>query len=189
MKSKIWMLIVLVFFLAGCSLIRQGIEDYNVGKSTILVEGEQSPQDTAQQLVDLIKVIPIVGNYSRFLLPVLVGFLTWKRGRRIREGRGIETSITGNLGTSIAIGKFNLEGLVKIATDTIHGAFEIGKDGSAVKRTWKVWLSLILAGISGALFIPGVKEFLSTNLKSVAIISFMAGLFGGLEKKIQSLER
>lgn len=186
--KKIMVLVVLMMFFAGCAFIKGNVKDYNTGKSTPLIEGEKSPKDTAQEIVDLVKGIPVVGNYSGFLLPVIAGFLTWRRGRRIRLGRGIETNITGTLGTAIGVGKVNLENVVKIATDTVHGAFEIGADGSAVKRTWKVWLSLILAGVSGALFIPGVKEFLVENIKSVTTISFLAGLFGGVEKKIQSLE-
>lgn len=187
-KNKWLVLILLSFTFIGCALIKQGVGDYKAGKETPLVEGEKSAKDTAQEIVDLVKNVPIVGNYSGILLPVLAGFFTWRRGRKIRLGRGTDTNITGTLGTVIGVGSFNLENAVKIVTDTVHGAFEIGQDGSAVKRTWKIWLSIILAGVSGALFIPGVREFLTTNIKSITAVSFLAGLFGGVEKKIQSLE-
>lgn len=188
MRSKWIVLLVLIGLLSGCALLKQGIQDYKTGKDTPITDDEKSPKDTAQNIVDLVKNVPVVGNYAGFLLPVIAGFLTWRRGKNIRLGRGADGNITGLLGEKVGIGTFNLENLVKIVTDSVHGAFEIGADGSALKRSWKIWLSIALASISGALFIPGVKEFLSDNTKSVAVISFLAGLFGGVEKKIQSLE-
>ena len=188
MIKKGWLVFSVVFLCVGCAFIKGAIQDYQSGKTTPIAEGEKSPKDLASDIVDLVKAVPVVGNYSGVLLPILVGFFTWRRGRKIRFGRGDELPVTGLLGNKIGIGKFNIENIVRLITDTVHGAFEIGADGSAVKRTWKVWLSIILASISGALFIPGVREFLTANVKSVAIISFLAGLFGGIEKKLQSIE-
>jgi hypothetical protein len=181
-----WLLAVMVL-LSGCALIKQGVSDYQAGKNTPIASGEQSPKDQAQQIVDLIKNVPVAGNYAGVLLPILAGFLTWKRGKRIRTAKIGDRVISGSLGATVGIGSFNLENLIKLVSDTIHGAFEIGADGSAIKRTWKIWLSIILASVSGALFIPGVKEFVLSNAKSLTAISFLAGLFGGLEKKIQGL--
>ena len=185
--SKWIVVFFIIVFCAGCAFIKQGVKDYQTGKTTPITEGEQSPKGQAQQIIDLVKNVPIVGNYTGVLLPILVGFLTWKRGKKIRTEKIGENPIAGTLGVKVGIGNLNLENLIKLVTDTIHGAFEVGADGSAIKRVWKVWLSIILASASGALFIPGVKEFLLANGKSVVIISFFAGLFGGLEKKIQSL--
>lgn len=188
MKNKWLILLMVLFFCTGCAFIKSAIKDYQTGKATPVAEGEKSPQEEAQVIVDLIKNVPIAGNYAGVLLPVLIGFLTWKRGKRIRTAQVGNVPITGALGTKVGLGNFNLENTIRIVTDTIHGAFEVGKDGSAVKRSWKIWLSIILASVSGALFIPGVKEFLISNAKSVGIISFLAGLFGGIEKKIQGIE-
>lgn len=183
---KVWLLLAIVM-LAGCALIKQGVSDYQAGKAPV-AEGEKSPQELASDIIGLINAVPVVGNYSGALLPVLVGFFTWRRGRDKRLGRpsGL-TPITGSLST-LGFGSFNLENIVKIATDTVHGAFEIGADGSAIKRSWKVFLSIALALTSGALFIPGVKEFVLSNTKVLAIVSVLASFFGGAEKKIQSLE-
>lgn len=189
MKSTIWLGVLALFLLVGCAAIKQGIVDYQAGKSTPLATDEKSPKDSAQEIIDLVKNIPVVGNYAGVLFPVLIGFFTWKRGSKLRKGEGSTSTLaTGIFGTKIGIGSFNLENSFQIVTDFFRGLYEIGVDGSGFKRSWKILVSIVLAIVSSILVIPQAKEFIFNNGSMISIVSIISALFGGIEKKLQDVK-
>jgi len=188
-KSFLLMLIaIVVLSFVGCAMLKQGVTDYQTGKDTALTEGETSPKDQAEQIIGLVQAIPVVGNYAGFLLPVLVGFFTWKRGKKIRVANN-GTTATPAIGilSSVGVGKVNLESVFQIVTDVVQGAFEVGSDGSAVKRGWKMGLSVLLAIVSTALVSPTVKDLILQHPQVLATITGLSALFGGLEKKLSTV--
>lgn len=185
-----WIVVSLAFLLlvVGCKTIDEAKQDYQTGKEAALAEGEKSPSEEAQLFVDLIEAVPVVGNYAGMLAPFLVGFFTWKRGRRIRKGK-LPTStnnVTGWVG-EVGIGKVKVENIVQIATDAIQGIYEVGKDGSAVKRGWKFFVTGLITLFGGALLIPAVREFVLSNTAILMGLNTVGALVAGLEKKIQEI--
>lgn len=189
MKNKLLLGISLIFLLIGCTTIKQGIEDYKLGKNTAISEGEKSPEELASGVIDLVKALPIVGNYSGVLLPVLIGFFTWKRGKKLRSGEGTTTEpISGIFGSKIGIGAFNLENGFQLVTDIFKGLYEIGPDGSGLKRSWKILVSIVLAIFSSMLLIPQAKDFIFNNGTVISVIGFLSAVLGGIEKKLQEVK-
>jgi hypothetical protein len=188
MKNVI-LVLVACLALAGCATVAQVKADAELGATTPLEVGEVSPQAEAGQVVDLLKMVPVVGPYAPILGPLLAGFFLTKRGRRIRKGVAPSPNpITGAFGPKIGFGSLNLENIVQVATDIFKGAFEVGPDGSAVKRGWKTVMSIGLGLLGGAFLIPGVKELVLSNPQAVGGITLLAGFFSGIEKKLQDVK-
>ncbi len=136
--------VALLFLLAtgvvGCSLIKQGREDYEVGKSTPIREGEASPSDQAKGWSSIVgSVVPAAQVPVATILTVL---LTAWRGRKIRKNLPVSKQgpITGDGGA-----KIGLESVVQIVADVRAGLFDIGSPEGALRRGWKFLLIGALA--------------------------------------------
>lgn len=201
-KGKVLLLLILCAgIMAGCATTKQGVEDYKMGATTPLqpvidpatgqpvldMAGnpvmEQSPRQSVQPIIDVVSGIPVVGGYAPLIGGLLAGIATWRRGRRIRKSQSISMNpITGHWGSSIG-----LEGLVQNLSNIITGIFEVGKEGSGLKRGWKVGLSTALSIGAGALTIPAVQDFVVSNPNIAATIVGLSALFGGLEKEVSKV--
>jgi len=190
-------LIIIAMFcalaLVGCATARQAVDDYQSGATAPLQTTvnpttgetvvEQSPRASVQPIIDIVSGIPVVGGYAPLLGGLLAAFATWKRGRRIRKGKAVSPNpITGHWGQSIGI-----ESLVQNLSQIITGAFEVGADGSGLKRGWKVGLSTALSLGAGAVMIPAVQDFIIKTPSIAAAIIGLSALFGGLEKEVSKV--
>ena len=182
------LLLLVTMGLAGCALFGQARDDYERGKpaNTPLAETELAPKDQSHNLLE--PIVPFLPDPLKPAAGVVAGiltvFLTWQRGRRIRKNQPPSTNnylgVIGNLG----IGGMKLEGLLQFVTTAIRGVYEVGPDGSGVKRGWKVIVSLILALLTGSITIPAVREFVLHQPQIVGIVTLLSGLFAGIEKEL-----
>lgn len=171
--------------LIGCAVAQQAVEDYNVGKSTPLVAGEISAIDAAEALIAPIKpFIPApLQPFAGFLAIALGSFGSWRRGRRIRKGKGTTANpISGPLGARIG-----LEGIVQTAASIFAGVMQVGASGSGWKRAWKTALVVITTGTIGALTMPAVGEFIVANPQVAVIFTGIASAVAAIEKKLQTV--
>jgi hypothetical protein len=179
-------IIVCVFLFVGCAQLREATEDFKVGKSAELVNGEVSPKDSAKQISNAVGVLPIpyADKAAAVLGGLLTFFFTWQRGRRIRAGQPPSTNpATGFLGNAMG-----LEGLVQNLSSAVVGAFEVGKDQSSLKRAWKVGLSIALSVAGFAVAVPDVQAFVLARPDVTAGIVALASFFGALEKKVSAIK-
>lgn len=177
---KVLMVGILLFTLAGCAAIKQGISDYKVGKNTDLVNGEVSPSDQAHAISGAVSGIPVVGGFAPTLAVALTGLFTYLRGRRIRKANGVVTvPATGFLGNNIGI-----EAIVQTVSNMVAGAFEVGPDNSPLKRAWKVLLSTLAGGGTLALTVPAVQAFVVAHPAISLGISGASAVLAGLEKQL-----
>lgn len=164
MKKLIGLVLLVALAATGCKVaeeVAQSRQDYETGKTAEYVDDEVPPAQQAQGLVDTFKALPYVGPFVPLALPFLVTFFTWKRGRRIRKGLLPSTHpVTGYAGASL-----KLEPLVQFLADLQAGAFEVGKDGSTLKRFWKVGLAGVLAAVIFS--VHGVREFVTANSETI----------------------
>lgn len=192
------MLAVLSVVAIGCKQVEQAKEDLTAGLNTPLemtvdpltnkVTVEKAPADQAKEMTAIVSMIPYVGPFAPALTPLLVGFFAWRRGRKLRSKMPTSTNpITGAFGPKIGVGAVNLENTVQVVTDMFKGVYEVGADGSALKRGWKTALSTVLALVGGALLIPQVKDFVFDHSTIVAVIAFGSAFFSALEKKLQDV--
>jgi hypothetical protein len=87
---KKWLVLsLIVFTIAGCSFIKGAIKDYNTGKDTPIAVNEISPAQQAAPYITAASAIPVVGGYSGILSVILVGFFTWKRGKKINQASSV----------------------------------------------------------------------------------------------------
>lgn len=171
--------------MVGCATVQQAKQDAEVGLTTPLEAGEVSPQQQAQQAQAVASAIPFVGPYANLLGPLFIGFFAWKRGKGIRAKMPVSSNpITGAFGPKIGVGSLNLESIVQTVSDLFKGAYEVGPDGSGLKRGWKNALNIILAGIGAFFLVPGAKEFILNNQNIVGTITILAAAFGAVEKKL-----
>lgn len=163
---------IMVGGLLGCAALQQGREDYQRGKDTPLEQGELSPREQAERVVG--PITPFVPQATA-AVGVLAALFTVRRGRRLRKEKPIsEHPITGN---------FHTEWFVQRFSEFAAGMFEVGPDGSAVKRGWKVALATVLA--TTVVQLPQVQAFVGdvTAAQAVAIAVFSA-LIAAVEKKL-----
>lgn len=184
MKQTKWIVLaVLAVVLVGCATTKQAVDDYKTGATTPLEAGELSPSESVRPIVSTVSVIPVVGGFAPLIGTVLAGLATWQRGRRIRKGKPqSQNPITGWIGDQAG-----LETLVQNAANVVTGLFEVGKEGSALKRAWKVGLTTTLSLGTGALAIPAVRDFVVHNPSIAAVIVGLSSLFGGLEKAVSNV--
>ncbi len=174
---KNWIIVSGALLLSiGCASLNQAKQDYQTGKDVPLAENEISPEQQAKDLVDPITPILPQASYA-------VGFLaflfTWKRGRRLRKGQPItETPITGWLGNNL-----KLEWLVQRLADFRAGLFEVGPDGSSLKRGWKVALATMIGGSLATL--PGFQDAIGAQPEATAVLTaLLTALIAATEKQL-----
>ena len=178
------LLLVGTLAVGGCAFIKGAVDDYKLGKSTPVVEGEITPEAQVSNITEFVSALPYVGPYAGSLGGVLLGFFTWRRGRRLRKGLPVNTNpSTGFLGSLTGV-----EGLVQTMSSLITGAFEAGPDGSVAKRAWKMGLASALGLGTLALTIPSAREFVLGNPAISAGIVGLSSLFGGLEKALSKVQ-
>ena len=145
MEKKIALLFIVIALIGGCAFIRQAQEDKALSDVTPLAEGEASPAERAEKMASIFAGLPYGAGIVA--VPIATAILTWfygsRRGRRIRKTHETsEKPISGNLGKAIG-----LEWLIQHLGDLSTGILDVGKDGSAAKRTWKATL-IAAAGLA-----------------------------------------
>ena len=176
--------VLALFVFTGCAAIKQGISDYNTGKGTPLAEGELSPEAQAKAITLPLSGLPVVGGFAPTIAIGLTGLFTYLRGRRIRKSNGVSTvPATGFLGSTVGA-----EAVIQGVSNIIAGAFEVGPDNSPLKRAWKVFLSTAISGVSIALTVPSVKDFIIANPGIALGVSGMAAFMAGLEKQVSIIK-
>lgn len=187
-RLTIAILISGLLFTAGCAA---AYDDKKLSDSTPLAQGERSPYErgisVAQPLAGLpygagIVAVPIVGTAIGWLL-------SWRRGRRIRLAQAPSVHpITGTIGKTTGI-----EGLIQHLADLRAGLFEVGPEGSGLKRSWKMALIGTLATSIAPSLIPlvhGVATQITANppewLNGVPLVLAISGL-GYLEKQLSKV--
>lgn len=177
--KKVLCLIGITILVAGCATIKQAKSDAEVGLTAPLEAGEVSPQEQASQVKDVLSAIPVIGPYAGFLGPLLVGVFGWQRGRRIRKGKpSSDNPITGFLGQ-----KAGIEAVIQQLVNVVQGLYEVGPDGSGIKRAWKTGLNTLLAVGAGSMLVPDVARFVASNPNIIVGLSTLSALFAGLEKE------
>lgn len=165
--------------LVGCAQIEQARKDVEIGATTPLEEGEVAPQQQAHEVGGILSAIPVVGPFASVLAPVLGTFFLWNRGRRIRKEKPHSTNpITGFFGN-----KIGLESFVQHLSNIFAGLYEVGPDGSVIKRGWKVGLSTLGSIAAAALTIPDVQALVIAHPEYVAALTAVSGFLGGIEKE------
>lgn len=163
----------------GCAHVEQARQDAELGATTPLAEGEVAPQEQAREVTGILSAIPVVGPFAPLLAPVLGTLFLWHRGRKIRKGKPTSTNpITGAFGNQVG-----LEAFVQHLSNVFAGLFEIGPDGSVLKRGWKVGLSTLGSIAAAALAIPDVQALVVAHPEYVAALTAISGFIGGVEKE------
>lgn len=182
--KRMFILGIALIALIGCASIKQAKDDYQLGKETPLAEGEISPKDQAQNIGQIISVIPGGGAVAPTAVTVLTGLFAFLRGRRIRKGIPASTNpATGFLGNAAG-----MEAIVQNLSNVIAGAFEVGADNSPLKRAWKVGLSSLLGLGTLAVTVPSVQTMVLAHPDIAIGITGLSGLFGGLEKALSNVK-
>ena len=177
--------VVTAVTVVGCAGLQRAQDDYKVGASTPLVEGEISPHAAAVSLVEPLKpFIPApLQPFAGIIVTALAGFGTWRRGRKLRKGQTVSGNpITGTLGAKVGI-----ESIVQTLATIAAGIFQVGAGGSAWKRVWKTALVIIGTGTIGALSNATVAEFITSNPQIVTAFTAIASVIAGIEKKLQTV--
>lgn len=181
---KILILGFAVIALTGCAFLQQAKDDYRLGKDTPIAEGEASPNDQAQNIGQILAVLPGGGAVAPTAVTILTGLFAYLRGRRIRKGIPASSNpATGFLGNAAGI-----EALVQSLSNVIAGAFEVGSDSSPIKRAWKVGLSSLLGLGTLAVTVPSFQTFILAHPDVAVGASGLAALFGGLEKALSTVK-
>lgn len=180
-------LLTLVLF-SGCAAIKQAYEDKKLSDSTPLAAGEKDPYDRGFQTAQPLSSLPWGAGMAA--VPVVGTILGWwfasRRGKRIRLAKQPESvnPITGHLGNSIG-----LEGIVQNAADAFTGVFDVGKDGSAAKRGWKM---AVIGGLA-TVAIPAIDGLISHITQNPPaglnplIVAGIAALLGSAEKWLSNV--
>ena len=168
---------ILVFacvgLVVGCAALRQGKSDYDLGKNAPYEEGETSPSERAERLVGGFRDLPYVGPVVPYAIIGLTGLFTWRRGRRLRKNLPTSKNpITGN---------FTTEWFVQRLAEVSKGIFEVGPEGSSLKRGWKVALATGLAGLIVQL--PALQPMTGDlDLITAIVMALVSGGIAALEK-------
>lgn len=182
--NKIFAMLMILALCCGCAALKQAGEDYRSGVSAPLFDGEVSPKDEARGITDLLAPIPYVGSATPVLFPVLTTFFAWKRGRRLRKNLPYHPNpITGAWGK-----KIGLEWIVQGMANTISGIVEVGKDGSGLKRAWKVGVAIVVGIVTTALGSPEVNQFIMQNPQIVSAFVAISATFAGIEKELSKVQ-
>ncbi len=185
MKNVLILLCVLIVF-TGCSFIKQGVDDYKLGKTTPLTNGEVSPTEQAQPIVTTVSQIPYVGPFAGLLSILLVGFFTYQRGKNIRKNNGNVVPVMPGEHTVVT-------GLIQDAANLAAGFFSTKSDvdmtntGTVVQRVWKVALSTIAGAATIAIAEPSFQAFLLSHPLVMAFLVAIPSLIAGIEKALSNV--
>lgn len=160
-------------FVSGCAFFRQAAEDYRTGMTTPLEIGEVAPAEKARVLASTVSAIPYVNLSSPLVLFLGTYVFGLLRGRRIRAAKPINVNpVTGSLGRSLG-----LEAVVQHFADIAAGLFEIGPNGSSLKRGWK---AALLTGIAISIA-PEARHLLESFIPALQANppEWLAHLFNG----------
>lgn len=195
MPKKMLVLFALLFIAAGCAFFKQAASDYQLGRDTPLASGEVSPNQKTAVLAGTVSSIPYV-NLATPLISLGAPFLfAWLRGRRLRAENlpTNEKPVTGNLG--LAVGA---EAIVQHLANVAAGLFEVGPNGSALKRGWKTavlgGLAVILAPEAQQLIHHVIPVLQSTppswlaHLFNGSVLALTIGGLGAAEKWLSKVE-
>jgi len=152
--KNIFLLFAVVFLITGCAFFKQAAEDYKTGRDVPLAAGEISPAQKAAAISTTASAIPYVNMAAPVLMVGLPFVFTWLRGRRIRkESLPVNANpITGAFGKSLGV-----EAVVQNLANVAAGMFEVGPNGSALKRGWK---TALLGGL-GVFLAPEASHLIS----------------------------
>lgn len=174
MRSAVGTTILFAFLLGGCAFLGHAKERYELSKQTPYGLGEVTVEKQTDTLVNTVSGIPYA-NLSAPVLALLAPFvLHWLRGGRLKKGENLVGASPVQAGFSL------LDGLR-------HSVFEVGPDGSALKRGWKVALLAYIGTQYGApllhQFIPYVQENHPDWLSGIYLSAFI-GLLAAAEKSL-----
>lgn len=187
--KKIVVIIGISLFLCGCAAIKQGIEDYKVGKSTELVNGEVSPSEQAQAIAAPIKDLPVpyAGPIGTAIGFIALQLFTLKRGERIRKTGSPAIAVNSpSVTTNMFIG------IEQFIANTFAGAFTTiqgsgGLTGTVLQRAWKVALATIASGTTVGMANPQVGSFLTAHpVLDIAFIALSSGI-AAMEKALSTV--
>lgn len=164
-----------ILFVAGCAFIDRAREDYKLGNETPYADGEKTSVEKSRDLAAPISTIPWANLSTPVILLLGPYIFTWLRGRRIRLENLAENPnpITGKLGKNIGA-----EALIQHIANVAAGLFEVGPNGSVIKRGWK---AMIVTGI-GVLLAPETAQIIHDILIPYFQNTpphWLAGLFNG----------
>lgn len=176
MRQHICIAFLAVLLLGGCAFFQQRAEDYRVGRDTPYAAGETTIDDQTRTLVNALSGIPYVNFAAPFLLILAPPFLRMIRGHRIRKREGAPDDPKEP--TPINRGLSILSGLRSYL-------FDVGPDGSKLKRGWKValltYVGALVAPHIGSDVIPFLNAHWPEFLKGFGL-SFVTGLLAAFEK-------
>lgn len=173
--KKIFAIFLILMAVSGCGFLQQAKDDYRTGKETPYQTDEITANQKAAALAGTISSVPYANVASPVILLLGPYIFTWLRGRRIRQ-QNLEphpNPITGNLGKSIGA-----EALIQHLANVAAGMFEVGEQGSVIKRGWK---GALLAGL-GVLVAPEVAQVIHNSILPVLQNTppdWLAHLFNG----------
>lgn len=199
MKKIILVLLAIVFLATGCAFLEQAKQDYQLGANTPYAEGEITAQERSRVLAGTVSAIPYVNLSSPVVLLAGPYLFAWLRGRRIRKQTlpAHPNPITGAIGKNLGI-----ESIVQHLANVAAGLFEVGPNGSELKRGWKGALltavGLVLAPEAGHIIstylIPALQnnppEWLAQLFNGSALMA-VVGILAAAEKwlsKVQPVE-
>lgn len=169
-----------LLFGAGCSVYK----DYQTGMDTPLAAGEISPKEAAKPIADAAGGLhPLAGP---IVLAALTVFGSWKRGKRINAGIPSSSNPITNYWGIPGV----LEKPIQNLSTVVRGLFEVGPEGSGLRRGWKV---MVAGGLAALLLpilleLPGVDRLIASHSELIGLI-LTAGtaLIAGLEKKLSTV--
>jgi hypothetical protein len=183
-KAILFLALVLAF--GGCAFFKQAKEDYQLGKATPYVAGEVTVDDQAHALTGTVSGIPYVNLATPLVALTAPMFFFWLRGRRIRK-QAVNQDGTAEGSSSL---HFGVNEILNIASDLQRGIFEMGADGSSLKRGWKMAL-LTTAGFALAPEIGHMIPFIQAHHPAWmdgVILSGLVGLLAAAEKALSKLK-
>lgn len=172
--KKLFLFAFLATALTGCAFFDQAKQDYQLHKETPYAADETTPQQKTQILAGTVSSIPYANLSAPLILLAGPYFFGWLRGRRIRRETLAEHPhpITGSIGQTVG-----LEAIVQHLATVAAGLFEVGANGTAFKRGWKITLLTAL----GAIVAPGAEHVISEIIPVLQSNppAWLANLFNG----------
>lgn len=182
-KAVLFLALILAF--GGCAFFKQAKEDYQLGKNTPYAAGEVTVETQAHAATATASGIPYVNLAAPLIALGAPSFFFWLRGRRIRKQK---LTPDGAVEQSSGL-HFGVNEILKVAGDLQRGLFEVGPDGSSVKRGWKISLittaGLLLAPEIGHL-IPLLQAHHPAWMDGMVLIT-ITGLLAAAEKALSKL--
>ncbi len=119
-----------------------------------------------------------------FLSPLLLGLVRFRLGKRLHKAKAPSvTPIWGNIGQVT-----QLENLTHGLEQFRAGMLELGADGSATKRGYKVGIITALSIGAMATAFPDFMTMIQGHLQPFLAMPFVAGLLAGVEKKLSTVK-